>query len=145
MERKKFRYLPHVADVAFVAYGNDLRAAIQNAAGALLNVMLDLKKIRSSAGVTKKVLIRESADSLENLVWYVLQDILTRVDEKKLRAHEFKVDSLSLGRRFRISGSLYYKEMKRDPFLLEVKAVTPHGLAVEKDKEGYSVKVLLDV
>lgn len=145
MRSRKFRYLPHTADIAFVAYGKSLEAATENAAEALLNVMLDLNAIKKTHAKTEALTIKESATSAENLVWYTLQDILTHVDEKKLRAQEFRVKRLVLGKRCGITGSLLYKKIKQDPFLLEVKAVTPHNLSVRHSRAGYEIRVLLDV
>jgi SHS2 domain-containing protein len=144
MQRAKYKYLPHTADIAFVAYGKSAEKAIENSAEALLNVMLDLKRVKKAAGRTATTTVKESADSLENLVWYTLQDILTKIDEKKLRAYGFRVKSFS-ERNLRLTGELLYKKMKEDPFLLEVKAVTPEGLAVKKGKNGYEIRILLDV
>lgn len=147
MKKEKYRYLPHTADIAFVAYGKSVEDAIQNSAEALLNVMLDLKKVRGARGRKERVSINESAGSLDNLVWYTLQRILTRVDERKLNAYSFEVRKVVRGERFKLSGSLLYKKLEdgKDNFLLEVKAVTPQGLAFTKVKSGYEVRVLLDV
>ena len=41
MAGRKYEYLPHTADVAFAAYGDDLKEALENSGEALLNIMLD--------------------------------------------------------------------------------------------------------
>ena len=38
-----------------------------------------------------------------------------------------------------------FQELKEDLFLLEVKAVTPHGLSVTSTRKGYEIRVLVDV
>jgi len=148
MERKmKYKYLPHTADVSFVAYGKDFKEALENAAEALLNIMLDLKRIKKEKVATGTITIKESADGADNLVWYVLQNILTHVDDKKLLAYAFQVDELEQekGKELKVRGKLLFKKLEKDMFLLEVKAVTPHELTVEKKKAGYEIRVTVDV
>ncbi len=145
MKGTKYKYEPHTAEVAFIAFGKDLKGAIENSAEALLNIMLDLKKINKASVPSNKIPIKESAGTIENLVWYTLQSILTKVDDKKLRAYKFKISKLSQKNKFTISGNLFYKKLKQDPFMLEVKAVTPHELIVKERKNGYEIHVLVDV
>lgn len=142
--RRKFRYLPHTADVSFIGYGEDVGEAIENAALALLNVMIDVRKAEKASGKKKVLLIRESAASMNELVWFVLQDIVSKVDAGPLNAFAFKVLKLDRKRNL-LEGRLAYKETEGDFSLLGVKAVTPHGLEVEERKGRCSVKVVVDV
>jgi SHS2 domain-containing protein len=146
MRLKKFEYLPHTADVMFVAYGKDYGEVIENAASAMLNVMLDTRKVKRSRNPAKRLAIKEKADTIENLVWYVLQDILTKIDAGERGAFEFKVSSVKeLKAGIAASGSLGYKSGVPDCFLTEVKAVTPYGMEVRKADGIYSIEVVLDV
>ncbi|MGC8547559.1 MAG: archease [Candidatus Micrarchaeia archaeon] len=141
----KYRYLPHTADVEFEAYGKTFKEAIENAAEAMLNVMLDLKKVKAEKAQKKQVEINESAGSKEDLLWYTLQDILTKTDEKALHAYALKVKQIEQkGSRLRLQGKLFYKKADRDLSLLEIKAVTPYELSVEKKKQ-WIVRVVVDV
>lgn len=146
MKSRRFEYLPHTADIMFLAYGRDRADLIENSAAALLDVMLDTAKIRRSRESPRRLAIKEKADTVENLVWYVLQDILTRVDEKALGAFEFRVASFKEREgAFEVNGTLHYKPKSKDCFLTEVKAVTPYGMEVKKTKTGYELRVVLDV
>jgi SHS2 domain-containing protein len=146
MRIAKFRYLPHTADIKFVAYGRDLKQLIENSALALLSVMLDVKKIGARKESAKAIEITEEAGTRENLVWFTLQDILAKVDEGKLCAFEFKVKSTVEGEKgFSVSGALRFKGKDASCFLTEVKAVTPSGLEVKRTKKGLEVEVVLDV
>ncbi len=146
MADAKFRYLPHTADVEFEAYGKSLKEAIENAVLALLNVALDLKKISSCKGKPSAAGISEEAGTVENLVWFVLQDVISERSARYLNAYRFRVDMLKTSKSgFALRGRLLYKEMKGDYTLLDVKAVTPHDLAVRNGREGYSITVTIDV
>ena len=146
MQATKFKYLPHTADIEFVAYGRDFREGIENAALALLSIMLDVKEIARSKGRPKSITISEKANTKENLVWYTLQDILSKVDEKDLCAFKFRAKSL--GRKsgnLSLKGELSYRESAKDCFLTEVKAVTPYGLEIKESKGRCEIFVVVDV
>jgi len=143
MPKIKFRYLPHTADIRFFSYGNTFKEAFENAALALLNIMLDTKRISRENSKVGSVIIKESARTKEDLVWYTLQDILSKVDEKSLKAFDFKITNLDEAK-LKLSGKLFFKDVDKDYSLLEVKAITPHDLKVEK-AEKWRIHVLVDV
>ena len=144
---ERFRYLPHTADVRFKAYGKSFGIALENSAMALLNTMLDVKKIEKERSNGSSIAIRESADTDSELVWFTLQDILSKIDSRKLNAYSFKVVSLKTGAKGRrvLKGRLLFKNTATDNALLSVKAVTPHDLTVKKQKNYISINVVVDV
>ncbi len=146
MGREKFRYLPHTADIAYFSYGSSKEEAIENAALGLLNIMLDIKKISAYDSKSNKLKIREKAESIEDLIWFTLQDILSNIDARALKAYRFEINSLKETKSgLTLSGSLLHKKMREDLSLLEVKAVTPHDLTISKNKKGYKIHILVDV
>jgi SHS2 domain-containing protein len=138
--------MPHTADVAFIAYGRDFGETIENAALATLGVMFDLERIRKEKGRVKALCITERASNREDLLWFTLQKIVTKVDEKRISAFGFKINKLSeSGKAIVLHGSIFYKPVRKYMALLDVKAVTPHGLEIRKTKTGYLARVVLDV
>lgn len=146
MGRKRFRYLKHMADVEFEAYGDSFEEALENAALALLGIVLDVKKISALGNPSKSLKIVEKADSIENLAWFLLQDIVTKRSSLYLNAFGFQVEHLkeSAGE-FIIEGRLFYKDTDRDYTLLDVKAVTPSGFKVLMSKSRCTIRVIVDV
>ena len=143
---QKFRYLPHTADMRFRAYGSSPKAAFDNAALALLNIMLDIGKIRSKAKETMTVRISQRAKTEEDLVWFTLQDILSKVDAKKLNAYEFKTKSIRKSRgAIVLEGTLACSRSREDNALLSVKAVTPHELRIRRKAGLTVIDVTVDV
>ncbi len=143
---QKFRYLSHTADIEFVGYGSTLKKGIENSALALLNIMLDIKEISNNKSGDSYITIKESAQSRENLVWFTLQDILSKIDEKKINAFRFDVQKITeKNSEIKLTGRIVYKKIKSDNSLLSVKAVTPHDLSVKKEKGIFSVHVVVDV
>ena len=141
----KFRYLPQTADMRFRAYGSNFKEAFENAALALLNVMLDLRKIKKDSADESSMQINESAYSKEDLVWFTLQDILSKIDSMKLNAYSFKIKSIKKGRKLTLKGKLSYKRTRNNYAMLSVKAVTPHDLKIEQKKGGFAIQVVVDV
>ena len=146
MQTRKFRYLPHMADIAFVAYGKNLGEVLENSALAMLGIMFDIQKIKKAKGSVKTMRITESASSSEDMVWFALQKIVSKVDEKGVSAFRFKVNRIVQGKNgITLHGCIFYKRIAKYSALLDVKAVTPHGLEVKRTKGGYSARVLVDV
>lgn len=142
---ERYRYLPHTADMRFRAYGRNFNEALENSALALLNIMLDIKKIEGSKAENESIAITESGDSEGEIVWFTLQDILSKIDSRQLNAYSFKVTSIKRGKRIKMSGRLMYKKVKENHAMLSVKAVTPHDLTVKKIGSRISVNVVVDV
>ena len=144
--QRKFRYLPHTADFKFEAYGKTFEEALQNAASAMLNIMFDIKRIKKENSPEAKLEIKEKARSLEDLVWYVLQDLITKIDEKSLPAYFFSVESFKkTSSSFFVSGFLHYKKSNKDFSALEVKAVTGHDLSVTQKEGKWIIRAVVDV
>ncbi|MCL5427678.1 MAG: archease [Candidatus Marsarchaeota archaeon] len=135
-----------MADIAFIAYGRTLEGALENAAMAMLSIMFDMKKITAVRKPVKALTVKDTAGSAEDLVWFTLQDTLTKVQVGNLVPVGFSVNRLKTGKGLSISGVLEYKDVPAEDYgLLEVKAVTPSGLAVRKSKKGFSIRVVVDI
>ncbi len=146
MREKQFRYLSHTADAAFVARGSSFKAALENSALALINLMLDIDRVRRLRGRVRTARINEKASTREDLVWFLLQDILSRIDERKLNAFKFKINQIKESEgACKASGCIFYKESGIDSSLMSVKAVTPHGLRIGKRGKNYAIRVVVDV
>ncbi len=146
MKPGKFRYLPHTADVAFEAYGKSFGRALENSAHAMLNVMFDIPKINREKGKIRTLRIAEKARDREELVWFTLQKIVSKVDEKGANAFRFKVNGISQKKNLiSVHGCIFYKKLGEYVALLDIKGVTPHELHVKKSPQGYAIRVLVDV
>ncbi len=132
--------------MAFVANGKSVEECIENACSAMLNAMLDLPKIKGIKAPAKSIVINESSDRIEYLIWFTLEHVLEEVDEKALNAFEFRVDRLVEGKsKISLRGRLYYKDEKKDCRLLSIKAVTPHGMKMVRKAGRFSIKVTVDI
>lgn len=146
MQKANFRYLPHTADVAFIAYGKSFKEALENAAQALLSTMFDTKKLKSLKAKAATLRLHEIAQSDNDLAWFVLQDMVSKIDEKGIQAYSFKVNHIkNAAGKTKMNCCIFYKKTKEYHALLDVKAVTPSEFKVQKSKGRWSIKAILDV
>ena len=146
MQKANFRYLPHTADVAFIAHGKSFKEALENAAMALLGTMFDTKELKLLKAKTSTVRIHESASNDGDVAWFVLQDMVSKIDEKGIQAFKFKVNHIkTVAGKTKVNCCIFYKRTKEYHALLDVKAVTPSEFKVQKIRGRWSIKAILDV
>lgn len=146
MPARKFKYLPHTADIAFVSYGRTFEEAVENAALAILNIRFDLKRLSKDNGRSANIAIKEHAKTMDNVAWYALQSVLSKTDAKSLMAYAFKPGKLSAKKNgdLELTGKLLYKKTPMDYSLMDVKAVTPHDFEVKHAKD-WRIRVVIDI
>lgn len=141
-----YRYLEEIAiaDVAFEATGKDLDELFADCAKAVENAQVpDLKKIEKK--VSKKIELER--DTLENALHDFLEEIIYLKDAELLLFSEFKVDVKEKGGKFSVKAEAWGEkhDPKKHESLVDVKAVTWHQFKVEKTKEGWQARIILDV
>jgi len=72
----KYKYLPHTADVKFVAYGKNLEECFVNCLIATINIMTDSKIIKKK--IKKKINI--CAKKLESLLFDFINELIFLID-----------------------------------------------------------------
>ncbi|MFA6214382.1 MAG: archease [Candidatus Micrarchaeia archaeon] len=130
----EYRFLEHTADIMFEAYGKSYPEALQNAAHAMFSVF-------GKAGEGERAHFSVSAHNLEELTVQALADMLAYMDTHEMVFSKAKVtafDAKALTVEIEAFGE---KKQPRDT----VKAVTYHELMVAEGKEGWTIRLLLDV
>ncbi len=146
MAQKGYKYVEHTADVEFVAIGGTIEAAFKNAFLAMFNTMADIGKLPKSKAKTQKLTINDSARTLEDLLWFGLQDALSVTDAEGVYA--YGIASLSIGTsmgEYNINAVLKAKKKEQKFSKLDVKGVSQFDLKIVKSAKGYGVSVVLDV
>lgn len=141
-----FEYKEHVVDVLYEAYGFSFENCLENAAAAMFNVIADTKKVHGK----EKVVVEEKAETLEELVGFVLSDLLSELDAREIFLKEFKVNSFKQGKDgYSLKGTAYGSDAEPELGGTVVKAVTYHEIKVEKEEkngsEHWKITVLLDI
>ncbi|MDE1870536.1 MAG: archease, partial [Candidatus Micrarchaeota archaeon] len=108
MSAANFKYVPNTADVAFVAYGKTFKESLENSGAAILNLMFDMKELKKEKGKVKTLRISDVAANKNELTWFILQKIVSKVDEKGVQAFRFKVNKITeKGGKIKINGCIF--------------------------------------
>lgn len=135
-----YTFLDHTADIKFIVKSKRLNKAFIDSASALLKVINKNKKVKTR---TKKS-ITLSSDSLENLLYNFLEEIIFRLDAedfilKKIKNFKINQENLILSCEF-IGGSAKDSNIKNN-----VKAITYDSFKIKKEKNLWRVTCILDV
>ncbi len=146
MKSKGYEFRNHTADVELVAHGKSMEEAFSNALLALFDTSADIAALAKSKGSTMRIMIRDKASSLEDLLWVALQDALSIADAKGVycyKVNRIKIAGAAGG--YVISAELSAKEESPKYSVIYVKGVSRFALKVRKSAEGYRVRAVLDV
>jgi len=134
MQKKPYIFLEHTADLLFEACGQTYEEAFQNAAHAMLSVF-------GTAGEGEHAAFSVSAHNLEELTVQALADLLAHMDTHEMVFSKVEVTKFDAKNRHLEFTAFGEKKRPRDT----VKAVTYHELMVKQGKEGWAIRILLDV
>jgi SHS2 domain-containing protein len=141
----KYVLLEHKADVLFEARGKTFPEALEEAAQALFDTMAKTKRLKEA----KKVVVKQEAPSLEELVVFTLGALLTESDANELFFKRFKATKFEKTKEgFELEGVAGGEPEKPGFGGTVVKAVTFGELRVAKPdarNEDWRIRVLLDV
>ena len=143
MPTKGYEYLEHTADAKFRAYGTTLEEAFQNAAVAMLNVMIDTSMI--SDEISEKIEL--TSEDLDGLLVDWLSELLYLFEVEQVVFGKFKIDGIKeKDGNYSLSALAYgeHLDLSRHNFDTEVKAVTYNSLKVEEMTDGWVVQIVVD-
>ena len=141
----QYRFVDHTADVEFIAYGGSESELVKNALEALFNIIAYTKKLKRAKGRSLKIKINAKGDSLEGLLWSVLQKTFSMCDAKSLfgfKAEKVKVKSA--GNSKIASALILAREKCPECAKMDVKGISKYELHVKK-REKFIASVVVDV
>ena len=141
-----FRYLPEIviADVAFEARGNNLNELFEECALATEEVMVDTKGLKLK---TKKE-IKVSGNSVDNLLFDFLSELLYYKDAEGLLFGKFKVDVKKVKSEYVLKAIVEgeKRDPKRHELRSDVKAITLHMWYLKREKGGaWRARIVEDI
>jgi len=144
MKPYEFRSDIAIADTAFYAYGKNPEELIINSCQAVTEAMVERNKVEKEEeiGFTKQ------SDTLEDLLYSVLEEIVYLKDAKQLVFNDFKVEEIQTeSTPYSIAMTLKGEKIsrKKHEAHADVKAITYYDYYVEKTSDGYKASVILDV
>ena len=137
---RMFETFDHTADLGLRVRAADLNTLFAEAATALFaTVVEDLSTVRPA----RQVGIELAKDELDYLLFDWLKTLLYHFDAEHLLFARFEVKVDDTG----LKGTAWGEPLDRSRHELshEVKAITYHGLRVEKTADGYLAEVIVDI
>lgn len=131
-----------LADVAFEATGKTLEKMFESAALAVTNTMV--KSLSSVKRTVKKKIVLKS-DTVENLLFNFLQELVYYKDSKKLLFSKFSIKIKEKPLALSCVAEGEELDMKKHELVVDVKAVTFHKFEVKETKSGWRAQVILDI
>jgi SHS2 domain-containing protein len=135
-----YEYFEHTADLGIRVRAADLNALFADAATALFAAVVDgLDTVRPTQAVEIAI---DGAD-LEYLLFDWLRELLFRLDADHLLLSQFDVAVSETGLKATARGERI--DPVRHVLSHEVKAITYHGLRVEREDGGWIAEVIVDI
>ncbi|HUC38701.1 MAG TPA: archease [Candidatus Acidoferrum sp.] len=146
MKQKGYKFVSHTADVELIAVGRSASEAFKNAALALFDTSADISKVRRSKGKTTTLKIKDKADNLKDLLWFMLQDVLSMADSKGV--YGYKVKKMQIKEKnegYFINAEFFAKPQNPKLSVIYVKGVSRFDLKVIHAQKGFKISAVLDV
>jgi SHS2 domain-containing protein len=135
-----YEYFEHTADLGLRVRAADVNTLFADAATALFAAVVDgLDTVRAA----QQVEIAVEGTDLEFLLFDWLRELLFRLDADHLVLSQFDVAVTESGLRATCRGEPL--DPARHVLSHEVKAITYHGLRVEKEGDGWIAEVIVDI
>ena len=134
-----WRMLDHPADVRIEVWGETLEELFANVAQAFGTIVSE----RDDIGTEREIEVEAHAETIEDLVVDWLRELLFAHETTQFVPILAKVLELTPNRlKARVSGRILQPD-EVPPY--EIKAVTYHGLSVDRAPQGYVTRILFDV
>jgi SHS2 domain-containing protein len=140
---KKYKLLDHTADIRVEVWGKTRKELFGNAVAAMFDVMVDGHS-SSKIKLLEEKTVKITGNDLEGTLINFLREALYLFNGKGWLIKS--CEPLELTDRsvvVRLQGEPYNRQ--KNPLKTEIKAVTYHGLIINKSKKGWQAKVVFDV
>ncbi len=142
--REGYRFLEHVTDAFIEAWGDSFESALVQAGVAFFDTITDTSKIRST---DSERIEAGGHDELE-LVYNWLEALLLKFEINGLLFSKFHIEQVTRQKNsFQIDSSAEGEafDPTRHSKKVEVKGITYHLMAVEKDAARTTIRFILDL
>ena len=145
-KRKGYEFRSHTADVELAARGKTIEEAFSNAVLAMFDTSADIAALEKSKGKAKRLKVRGRAATLEDLLWAILQDILSLADAEGVYGYKVRTIKIA-GEEGSYKADLEFlaKEQDQKYSVIYVKGVSRYRLRAAKKGNGFIAGAVLDV
>lgn len=137
---RKFAIFEHTADTGIEVWGKREEELFENAAWGMLELLFDPEKVREG----EKKIFKIEAEDRESLLVEWLREILYRVEGEKFLFKKLKINSLK-EKELEAEGWGERYTPGKHSLRMEIKAVTYHGLRIEKTPRGFRTRIIFDI
>lgn len=135
----KYKYLKDLtSDVLFEARGKTLNELFENSALALFEVMCKMEKVQPKSQVKFEL----KKDSIEDLLFDWLQNLIAAVDIEQMFFSKFKIIEIKNNK---LTAVAYGEPITPEKGNTVVKSVTNYKFGIKKVKNNYMATVSLDI
>jgi SHS2 domain-containing protein len=140
---EKYKLLNHTADIRVEVWGKTRKELFGNAVAAMFDVMVDCPNEEKTKPLEEKT-VKINGNDLEDTLINFLREALYLFNGKGWLIKSCEPLELT-GRSIvaRLQGEPYNRQ--KNPLKTEIKAVTYHGLIINKSKKFWQAKVVFDV
>lgn len=138
-----YTLLDHATDALVDVYADDMDAALQDAAYAAIDIMLDRKRV----SMTKTRSIHVTSHSMHEMLYDWLEEIIYQTITDGFAISSLKATyQHKTGSRYIASGILCGEplDVQRHHFAVEIKAPTYHEMSIRQDN-GVAMRFLMDL
>lgn len=136
-----YQPIAHTADIGFQVSAPTLAGLFEEAAYAFTDCLVESAGKGAPPDSRR---IRLEAESYEELLVGWLEELLFLFETKGWIGTAFKVENCDL-KNFSARVDLCEWDENKQPLKTQIKAVTYHGLKIEKTPAGFSAQIILDV
>jgi len=138
-----YEILEHKADIGIKGIGKTKEKAFEEAAKAMYSLMANIKKINAKEKKTIKV----KAETLEELLYVFLNELIFITNTKQLLFSKFKVKIKEKQKKIFLECIALGEKIneKKHEIYADVKAATFSGLKTEKKDKKFIAQCILDV
>lgn len=133
----KYRFLEHIGDIKFQAYGKTLNDVFENSVIAVSAYISRGKKVKSSKGK----IIDVSGNDIESLFYNFLDELIYLIDAENFIAAKAKITV----RGNNLHAELFGDSASNYKDLDQIKAATYAEMHVKKTASGWEAQAVLDV
>jgi len=140
---EKYKLLDHTSDIRVEVWGKTRKELFGNAVAAMFDVMIDCPSEEKTKPLEEKT-VKINGNDLEDTLINFLREALYLFNGKGWLIKSCEPLELT-GRSVvaRVQGEPYNRQ--KNPLITEIKAVTYHGLIINKSKKCWQAKVVFDV
>ena len=144
-----YEIIEHTADVGIKANGATLKELFENAAKGMFEIISGGPSTTRFARVRgkqahRKIEIKKDAQSFEELLVHWLSELLYIFNKDQIIFSNFKIQQLDKDNLIAKSSGEKIDPENTD-LQTEIKAVTFHDLKIEKNRAGFTCKIIFDV